>query len=312
VTALTALLEDATAGDPVDGMRWTHRSTRSLAAALRRQGYAIGHATVARLLADLGYSLRTNRKRLAGTHDPERDRQFRMLARRRRWFQSRGWPVLSVDTKKKEWLGNFKNPGRCWRRQARDVLDHDFPSAAVGRAIPYGIYDGAWNAGYVVIGTSHETPEFAVAALRSWWLEVGQLRYPTAGRLAIEADCGGANGNRSWRWKQALQRLANETRLTITVGHLPTAASKWNRIEHRMFSLISANWAAEPLLNYETILNFIRSTCSSTGFRCQGRLDQIRYPTRLKVSSVEKEAVRQRPHKTLPKWNYTISPEPWS
>jgi Rhodopirellula transposase DDE domain len=312
VTTLAALLEDATAGDPIDGVRWTHKSTRSLAAALRRRGYPIGHATVARLLEDLGYSLHTNRKRLAGTHDPERDRQFRVLARRRHWFLSRGLPVLSVDTKKKEWLGNFKNAGQCWRRQPRDVLDHDFPSAAVGRAIPYGIYDSAWNTGYVVIGTSHETPEFAVAALRSWWLDVGQWRYPTAWHLAIEADCGGANGNRSWRWKRALQRLANETRLTLTVGHLPTAASKWNLIEHRMFSLISANWAGEPLVTYETILNFIQGTRSATGFRCRSRLDDTFYATRLKVSSAEKKSIRLRPHKILPKWNYTIRPEPWS
>jgi hypothetical protein len=308
VPALEQLLKDATAGDPMSGLRWTHKTTRNLAVALGRRGFRIGHVTVARLLRQRRYSLRTNRKRLAGIHDPDRDRQFRLLARRRQRFLRQGWPILSVDTKKKELVGNFKNPGRCWRRRSLDVSDHDFPSAADGRAIPYGIYDEGRNRGYVVVGTSHETAEFTVAAIRSWWLDVGRRGYAPARRLAIEADCGGGNGNRLWAWKVGLQRLADEFGLTITVGHLPPGASKWNPIEHRMFSLISANWAGQPLVSYETILKFIETTRSRTGFRCRACLDTTHYPTKVKASREAKAGVKLTRHRILPKWNYTIRP----
>jgi hypothetical protein len=308
--ALDELVADATAGSPMGGLRWTHKSTRKLAGALRRRGFRIGYVTVARLLRAQRYSLRANRKRLAGKRDPDRDRQFRVLARRRRFFLKRGWPIISVDTKKKELIGNFKNPGRTWRQQARAVLDHDFPSMASGRGIPYGIYDEGWNAGYVVVGISHETAEFAVAAIRSWWLQVGRHGYPRARRLAIDADSGGANGNRRWGWKVGLQKLADEFNLTITVGHLPAAASKWNPIEHRMFNLITANWAGEPLASYETMLKFIRTTRSTTGFRCRARLDKTVYRTKVKVSDAEKASVKLSRHGVLPRWNYTIRPRP--
>lgn len=306
--ALHELLADATAGSPMGGLRWTHKTTRKLARALRRRGFRVGHVTVGRLLRAQRYSLRANRKRLAGKRDPDRDRQFRLLARRRRWFRKRGWPVISVDTKKKEQIGNFKNPGRTWRRQARAVWDHDFPSLASGRAIPYGIYDEGRNAGYVVVGTSSETGAFAVAAIRCWWLHVGRHAYPQARRLAIEADSGGANGNRRWDWKVGLQRLADEFDLTITVGHFPAAASKWNPIEHRMFNLISANWAGEPLVSYETVLKFIRSTRSTTGFRCRACLDRTMYAIQVKVPKEEQASVNLSRHAVLPKWNYTIRP----
>lgn len=302
------LVADTTAGSPMGGLRWTHKSTRKLAAELRRRGFRIGHVTVGRLLRARDYSLRANRKRLAGKRDPDRDRQFRLLVRRRRYFLKRGWPVISVDTKKKELIGNFKNPGRTWRRQACSVLDHDFPSLASGRAIPYGVYDVGRNVGYVVVGTSHETAAFAVATLRSWWLHVGRRMYPQARRLAIEADSGGANGNRCWTWKAGLQRLADEFQLTITVGHLPAAASKWNPIEHRMFNLISANWAGEPLVSYEAVLKFIRGTSSTTGFRCRARLDRKVYKTKVKVSKQERAGIKLSRHDVLPKWNYTIRP----
>jgi hypothetical protein len=252
--------------------------------------------------------LRTNRKRLARTHEPDRDRQFRLLVRRRRHFLRQGWPMLSVDTKKKELVGEFKNPGDCWRQQSLDVLDHDFPSDAVGRAIPYGIYEHGRNRGYVVVGTSHETAEFAVAAIRSWWMEVGRAAYPGTRRLGIEADCGGANGNRLWAFKAGLQGLADEFGLTITVGHLPPGASKWNPIEHRMFNLISANWTGQPLVSYETVLKFIRSTRSRTGFCCRACLDRAFYATKRKVSKEQKARVQLMPHRALPKWNYTIRP----
>jgi Rhodopirellula transposase DDE domain len=308
VTALEELLEDATAGDPISGLKWTHRSLRTLSNALRRRGIRLARGTIARLLDQCDFALRTCRKRLAGTHDPDRDRQFRYLARLRRLYRTRGLPVISVDTKKKELVGNFKNPGRTWRRRSRDVLDHDFPSWATGRAIPYGIYDVAHNDGLVVVGTSHETPAFGVAAIRRWWLLIGRCRYPGARRLLIEADGGGANDARKWEWKAALQGLADEFGLTITVTHYPPGASKWNPIDHRMFSLISANWAGEPLVSYETILKYIRTTRSATGFHCRACLDTQEYPTQVKVSPEEKASIRLKPRGILPKWNYTIRP----
>jgi hypothetical protein len=299
---------DATAGDPISGLRWTHKATRNLAAELQHQGFAISHRTVGRLLRQCGYSLRTNRKRLARTHEPERDRQFRLIARWRRRFLQRGWPVLSVDTKKKELIGDFKNAGACWRQQPRAVLDHDFPQWALGRAIPYGIYHENRNRGYVVVGTSCETSAFAIAAIRAWWLESGRWCHPQARRWLLEADCGGANGNRRWAWKVGLQQLADEFGVTITVVHYPPGASKWNRIEHRMFSLISANWAGQPLESYETVLNYIRTTTSRTGFRCRASLDTTKYDTKVKVSTEEKATVRLKRHRVLPQWNYTIRP----
>ncbi len=281
-----------------------------MAEELSRRGFQVSHTTVARLLRLDDYSLRTNRKRLARTHEPERDRQFRLIERRRRWYLSRNLPVLSVDTKKKELVGNFKNTGTCWRKDAQDVLDHDFPSDAVGRAIPFGIYDQGWNTGFVVVGTSHETSEFAIEALRTWWLNTGFWRYPNARKWLIEADCGGANGNRLWAWKVGLQRLANEFHVTITVSHYPPGASKWNRIEHRMFNLISKNWVGEPLVSYETVLNHICTTTSSTGFHCQAVLDHREYATKQKTTAEQKSDVLLKPYKILPHWNYTVCPNP--
>jgi Rhodopirellula transposase DDE domain len=306
--ALEELLEDATAGDPITGLKWSHRSLRSLSKALRRRGFRLGKAAIARLMRDRDFSLRTNRKCLAGTHDPERDRQFRYLTRMRRLYLARGLPVISVDTKKKEWIGNFKNPGRSWRRQPRDVLDHDFPKWAIGRAIGYGIFDVRSNDGYVVVGTSHETPAFAVAAIRRWWIVVGRRRYPEVQRLLIQADSGGGNDCRKWAWKVALQHLADEFGLIITVTHYSPGASKWNPIEHRMFSLISGNWAGEPLVSYETVLKFIRTTRSEAGFRCRACLDTKPYAKGLKTTAEERASVRLRPRRVLPQWNYTIWP----
>jgi hypothetical protein len=305
---LEDLLRDNIAGDPLTGLRWTHKSIHKLCAALRRRGGPSGHSTVARLLREQRFPLRTNRKRLARTSDPDRDRQFRYLARVRRWYLTRGLPVISVDTKKKEWLGNFKNPGRCWRRQSRAVLDHDFPSWALGRGIPYGIYDIGRHAGYVVIGTSHEAAAFAVAAIRRWWLEVGRHYYARARRLLIQADGGGANDCRKRAWKVALQRFADESGLIITVMHYPPGASKWNLIEHRMFSLISENWAGEPLVSYEAMLKFIRRTRSATGFRCKAWLDTTEYPTGGKIAQAEWTKLRIKHRRILPEWNYTIWP----
>jgi hypothetical protein len=305
---LEELLQDETAGDPISGLKWTHRSLRKIQRALRRRGIKLAPATIARLLRQLKFSLRTNRKRLAGVEDPDRDEQFRYLTRLRRLYISLGLPVISVDTKKKEWVGNFKNPGRCWRRRARAVLDHDYPRWALGRAIPAGIYDLAHDDGYVVIGTAHDTPDFVVAAIRRWWLAVGRHRYPRAKRLLIEVDSGGANDYRKWGWKVALQRLADEFGLTITVTHYPPGASKWNPIEHRMFSRISGNWAGEPLVSYETILKYIRTTRTETGFRCRACLDRTDYPDERRATAEEKAWVRLKRRPVQPQWNYTILP----
>ena len=243
------MLADATAGDPVSGMKWTHRSLHTLQRALRYRGFKASLSTIARLLRDRDFSLRTCRKNTAGTRHKDRDRQFRYLVRLRKLYRTQGWPVISVDTKKKELVGDFKNPGQSWRREDREVLDHDFPSWAVGRAIPHGVYDLAFDDGLFVVGTSHETPSFAVAAIRHWWLEVSRWRYFGKRRLLIEADAGGANAATKWEWKVALQRLADEFDLIITVTHYPPGASQWNPIDHRMFSLISATWAGEPLVS---------------------------------------------------------------
>ena len=306
---LKELLKDSTAGDPMGGLRWTHKATRNLAAALKRRGIVISHITVGRLLHELEYSLRTNRKRLAKTHDPDRDQQFRLLARRRNRFQREGWPIISIDCKKKELLGNFKNAGKTWRRDARDVFDHDFPSWADGRAIPFGVYDIGRNKGFAVVGISRETSAFVVNAIRSWWMAVGRHVYSGATRLGIECDCGGGNGPRLWAWKVGLQRLADEFGLTITVGHFPPGASKWNLIEHRMFSLISANWAGEPLTSYEVVLKYIRATRSTTGFRCRAQIDMRLYPKKLLVTTEQKASVKFSSHRTLSKWNYTVRPQ---
>jgi hypothetical protein len=296
------------AGDPVSGLKWTHRSLRKIQKALRRRGFRLALGTIARLLRDLGFSLRTCRKQQAGTQAPDRDRQFRYIARLRKLYLAQGLPVISVDTKKKEWVGNFKNPGRCWRRRSREVLDHDFPAWAVGRAIPTGVYDIAANEGYVVVGTSHETAQFLGAVIRRWWQEVGRQRYPAASRLLIEIDGGGASDPRTWLWKVALQELADQTGLVVTVTHYPPGASKWNPIEHRMFSLISGNWAGEPLVSYETVVKHIRTTRSEDGFRCRARLDRSDYPARQRAAPEDKARVRLKPRPVLPRWNYTIWP----
>jgi hypothetical protein len=306
--ALQELVRDDTAGDPISGLRWTHRSLRKLCKALQRQGISLAPHTVARLLRQLHFSLRTCRKRKAGLQNPDRDRQFRYLVRLRRLFLARKWPVISVDTKKKEWIGNFKGAGRCWRQKDRDVLDHDYPTWAIGRAIPVGIYDLAHDDGFVVIGTSHETATFEVLAIRRWWLQVGRPRYPQQQHLLIEVDSGGANDHRKWEWKIALQHLADEFRLTITVTHFPPGASKWNPIEHQMFCLISGNWAGEPLDSYETILKYVRTTRSTIGFHCRACLDRHAYTPQRKATDEQKEFVRLKRRRVLPDWNYAIIP----
>lgn len=302
------LLEDATAGDPIKGTKWTRKTLRALARELGKIGFQVGRETLRRLLRDFGYKLRSNRKRLTRKQDPERDRQFRYITRQRRAFYKAGRPVISVDAKKKELVGNFKQAGRTWRQAPLDVLEKDYPNLAEGKAIPYGIYDVQANEGMVIVGISAETAQFAVAAIRRWWLRRERRRYAGQNQLLIEADSGGANGSRSWLWKAALQEFADEFNLTITVAHFPPGASKWNLVEHRLFCYISANWAGQPLLSYETVLKFIRTTKTDGGLRCRAYLDKTEYQTGLKISPAEKKRINLKPHRVLPKWNYTIYP----
>jgi len=278
-------LADDTAGDPVNGIKWTRKTTRRLSRALKRKRMPVGRTSVRRLMRKRRYALRVNRKRLTKERNPNRDRQMRYIARTRKAFQKAGFPVMSVDAKKKELVGNFRNAGRTWRRMPWEVLETDFPSQAQGKAIPYGLYDVTRNEGVVVIGIAHETAEFAIAAIRRWWLRAGRRAYAGQHHLLIEADDGGANDSRSWLWKAGLQALADEFKLTITVTHFPPGASKWNPVEHRLFGPISLNWAGQPLRSYETILNFIRTTQTESGLRCRAYLDKTQYETGLKVPS---------------------------
>jgi hypothetical protein len=281
---------------------------RRLVKELRRQKFRISHETVRRMLKAQDYSLRRNRKEQSKRQDADRDRQMRYVARQRRKFLKAQKPVISVDAKKKELIGNFKNQGRTWRREAHSVLATDFPSDADGKAIPYGVYDVARNRAFIGVGVSHETAEFAVNVIRRWWLTEGQLAYPGQTELLIQADGGGSNGYRIWLWKWELQRLADETGLTITVTHYPTSASKWNWIEHRVFCHITANWMGEPLISYETVLKFIRTTTTETGVCCRAYLDPKVYATGVKITPEQRASIRLKRLRVLPKWNYTIRP----
>jgi len=301
------LLEDATAGDPIAGLKWTRKTLAALTRELQKE-FRIGHTTVARLLKSKGIALRGNRKRLSPRQDAQRDRQFRYIARLRRTFAKANLPIISVDTKKKELIGTFKNTGRTWRRTPLEVFETDFPNDAKGKAIPYGIYDLLRNEGYVVVGTSHETPAFAVAAIRWWWCEVGQHQHCGKRELLILADGGGANGNHCWLWKWHLQQLADEFNLTITVAHYPAGASKWNPVEHCLFCYISRNWSGQPLISFETVLKFIRTTRTETGLRCRARLDRRTYEIGAKITPQQKQEINLQPHRILPQYNYTIRP----
>jgi hypothetical protein len=305
---METLLLDATAGDPITGLKWTRKTTRKIAKELKRKGYVVEHSTIPRLAGILGYTLQGNRKHLSRQEDQRRDCQMRYIARLRRRFARQNQPEISVDGKKKELIGQFRNPGRTLRQEPLEVLATDFPSDARGKAIPYGIYDLQRNEGMMAVGVSHETAELAGASIRRWLLEIGFVYYPDCHGLLIQADSGGANACDSWLWKVELQKLANEFQLAITVTHYPSGASKWNPIEHRMFSVISQNWAGQPLISYETVLKFIRSSKTETGFRCQAYFDRRKYETKRKVTPEEKANINLHRHKLFPQWNYTIEP----
>jgi hypothetical protein len=301
-----------TAGDPISGLKWTHKTTEKIAAELESIGIGISPRTVARLLRQMGFSLRVNHKKLArvcAISPQERDAQFEHIAERRASFAQQRLPVISVDAKKKELIGQFKNSGATWEQEPIPVKDHDFPSEAVGKAVPYGIYDIQCNRGFVVLGTSRETADFAVDAIEMWWREEGRHSYPDASELAILADCGGANGPTNRAWKLALhQRLATRHGLTVTIAHYPPGTSKWNLIEHRLFSQISKNWAGRPLDSYETTLNYIQTTSTKSGLTVAARLLDRNYE---KGKTIPPNVINGLPitrQELLPKWNYTISP----
>jgi hypothetical protein len=302
-------MKHETAGDPITGLKWTRRTTGKIATELQRFGINVSARTVSRLLKQMGYSLRVNHKKLSSGSGPDRDEQFAYIAETREQFAQQGWPIVSVDTKKKELVGNFKNGGAAWNREPRLVNDHDFRSTALGIAIPYGVYDLQSNSGSVFIGTSRDTPQFAADNLARWWRYDGRRRYPNANTLLVLADGGGSNSPQARAWKHFLQeRVCDRYRVTVTVCHYPTGASKWNPIEHRLFSEISKNWAGRPLDSYEIIVNYVRSTTTATGLRLKAYLVRNDYPEGVKITKEQMKELHLRPHDTQPKRNYTLSP----
>jgi len=309
IPRLRALLETDTAGDPITGLKWTRKTTRNISEELGKAGIAVSRTTVARLLRALDYRLRVNHKKIAGRRNPQRNEQFEYIAFLRYLWEHSSIPVISVDTKKRELVGPFKHPGAVWSRTARAVLDHDFRSDADGVAIPYGVYDRALNKGAVFVGNSHDTSDFAVDAIATWWLTEGHLSYPGATQLLILADNGGSNGSSRRAWRYQLQsKLADRFGLTVTVCHYPPGTSKWNPIEHRLFAEISKNMAGEPLVSYETILNFIRTTSTHTGLTVSATLLPGDYPTGLKISDDQMDHLSVTRHDVCPQWNYTVHP----
>ena len=309
--ALEALVEPLTRGDPESPLRWTCKSTRVLATELSLQNHPLSHEKVAQLLRDMDYSLQGNRKTEEGNDHPDRDEQFRYINEQVRRALVAGRPVISVDTKKKELIGNFQNRGRQWckKKSPPEVNGHDFPDPSLPRAYPYGIYDLARNTGFVNVGTDHDTGAFAVASIRGWWRVEGKRLYPNARRLLITADGGGSNGYRLRLWKVSLQKLANATGLSILVCHLPPGTSKWNKVEHRLFSFISSNWRGEPLRDYETVVRLIAGTTTAKGLTVICRLDRRMYPAGRKVTNEEFDRVNLRPRAFHGEWNYLILPK---
>jgi len=309
--ALERLVEPVSRGDPESPLRWTCKSARRLAAELAAEGYQVSHRLVAQLLHELDYSLQSNRKTKEGSHHPDRNAQFeyinRLVSRAMRAHQ----PAISVDTKKKELVGDFKNGGREWcpAGKPEEVRVHDFLDKNLGKAIPYGVYDLARNAGWVSVGMDHDTAAFAVNTIRRWWRTMGRPSYPRAKSLLIVADSGGSNGARVRLWKWELHKLACQTGLAIHVCHLPPGTSKWNKIEHRLFSFISQNWRGRPLLTHATIVNLIANTQTSTGLKVRCELDSKQYPSKVKVSNAQMTQVRLLPDAFHGDWNYTIQPE---
>ena len=309
---LERLVEPTTRGDPESPLRWTCRSVRQLAQQLERREHRVSHQLVSELLHDLGYSLQANRKTIEGSSHPDRNAQFEHINRRVRLFLRTGDPVISVDTKKKELVGNFKNGGRELRPQGKPekVLVHDFVIPELGRAIPYGVYDLGSNSGWVSVGIDHDTASFAVESIRRWWRSMGRPLYRGHKRLLITADAGGSNGPRVRLWKLELQRLADELGMEISVCHFPPGTSKWNKIEHRLFSFISMNWRGKPLLTYQVIVNLIAATTTARGLRVKAAVDPKAYPPGIKVGPADLDAINLTPARFHGDWNYTVTPSP--
>ena len=307
---LERLVEPVTRGDPESPLRWTSKSVRKLAEELNRAKHETNRQTVAELLHAMDYSLQANRKTLEGTEHPDRNAQFEHINERVQRYLAAGQPVISVDTKKKELVGDFKNGGRELRPkgQPEKVRVHDFPIKELGKVAPYGIYDIARNAGWVNVGVDHDTAAFAVESIRRWWYSMGKPRYRQARQLLITADAGGSNGARVRLWKWELQKLADETGLRIAVCHFPPGTSKWNKIEHRLFSAISQNWRGKPLVSHEVIINLIAATTTKTGLRVKSRLDKRLYPAGVKISDKQMAEVRLQREEFHGDWNYTILP----
>lgn len=310
VESLERLVDSGTRGDPMSPLRWSCRSTRTLAEELSRQGFSVSANTVGRLLRECGYSLQANRKTIEGKQHPDRDAQFRHINRRVKAFQRARQPAISVDTKKKEPLGKMKNPGRTYRKKGdpEKVKTHDFPDKELGKAVPYGVYDFTYNEAGVSIGISHDTAESAVAAIQRWWIRLGQERYPRATRLLITADSGGSNSPRTRLWRWALQQLANETGMTIELCHYPPGTSKWNKIEHRLFCHITRNWQGVPLETMEIVVNLIGSTRTKEGLEVHAWLDEQHYQKGKTVSDTQLSEVRIRRDSFHGEWNYKILP----
>jgi len=309
--ALEAMVDSQTRGDPESPLRWICKSTRTIAAQLAKKKHPVSHTKVAQILNDLNYSLQSNRKTEEGADHPDRDAQFRHINAAVKKCLKQGVPVISVDTKKKELIGNYDNAGQQWlpAKQPKKVQGHDFPGPEVPRAYPYGIYDLGRNAGFVNVGTDHDTGAFAVASIRGWWRSEGRRLYPDAGMILITADGGGSNGSRLRLWKLELQKFADQTGLSISVCHFPPGTSKWNKIEHRLFSFITSNWRGEPLRDYETIVNLIARTTTAKGLKVTCRLDRRKYPTGRKVTDEEMEHINVERNKFHGDWNYVIKPK---
>jgi hypothetical protein len=307
---LKSLVEPTVSGDPESPLLWTYKSTRKLAAELQAMGHTIGDRKVAGLLREQGYTLQSNKKAQEGKSHPDRDGQFRYIQKMVEDFQNHCQPVISVDCKKKELVGNFKNAGKEWRPKGSPerVKVHDFMVKELGKAIPYGIYDPTNNTGWVSVGVDHETSKFAVRTIRRWWQVMGKKRYPKAKSILITADSGGSNGARVRLWKKELQELADKSGLSITVLHYPPGTSKWNKIEHRLFSYISMNWRGKPLTSLATIVNLIAATTTKTGLRVRAEIDKGKYPKGIKVSEKEMFTLNLQRHDTYGDWNYTIKP----
>ncbi len=310
LNTLESMVDEQTRGDPESPLKWICKSTRAISRQLADQNHPVSHAKVSRLLHDLGYSLQGNRKTEEGADHPDRDAQFRHINEEVKRFLSEELPVISVDTKKKELIGNYHNPGRQWRpeKSPEKVQGHDFPSPEVPRAYPYGIYDIGRNRGFVNVGTDHDTGAFAVASICGWWRDEGRRLYPNAGRILVTADGGGSNGWRLRLWKYELQRFADSSGLCVQVSHFPPGTSKWNKIEHRLFSFISSNWRGEPLRDYETIVRLIAGTTTAKGLEVSCRLDRGKYPTGRKISDEEMKSIQIERDEFHGEWNYRISP----